>query len=155
MTMNAAASRHRLLPLSAYFGGSFLLHLLWENLQAPLYAGYLSFTQHFWICFRAAWGDLVFMAIIYAMIAFMYQDIFWITDKKVLCRPVAWISVILIGIALAIGFEEWAILIAHRWSYSPSMPLLPLINVGLTPVAQMVVIPPVSLLFSTRFTSAR
>lgn len=43
----------RWLPVAAFFGGSFLLNLLWENLQAPLYVGYTSFAQHFWICFKA------------------------------------------------------------------------------------------------------
>lgn len=52
---------HRLCAFFSFFGGSFLFHLLWENLQAPLYKGYTSFAQHFGICLKATFGDMVFM----------------------------------------------------------------------------------------------
>jgi len=42
---------------------------------------------------------------------------------------------------------EWSTIYAtHWWDYSPHMPLLPGVNIGLSPVAQMLVLPP--LIFS-------
>ena len=69
-------------PPALFFGSSFILHLLWENLQAPLYVGYTSFSQHFWICLKAtATGDLLFMLIIYAVLALVHRDLFWVANR--------------------------------------------------------------------------
>ena len=46
----------------------------------------------------------------------------------------------LIGVLLAVSFELWAIYAVRRWEYG-SMPLIPIIGVGITPVLQMVIVP--------------
>jgi hypothetical protein len=51
----------------------------------------------------------------------------------------------MLGSGLVIGvIVEWvAIHILGRWEYTTRMPVVPLLGVGLAPVAQMVVLPPV------------
>lgn len=142
---------HRLSALTAFIGGSFLLHLLWENLQAPLYAGFTSFRQHFWICFKATWGDLFFMFIIYASLAFVHRNPLWIADRSTYTHPATWVITLLLGILLAVSFELWAVYVDHRWQYAEAMPLIPVIKIGLTPVLQMLFIPIITLLFTSRF----
>jgi hypothetical protein len=142
---------HRWLPVSLFFGGSFLLHLLWENLQAPLYEGFTSFRQHFWICFKATWGDLLFMLTIYAALALVHRDPFWIADRAAYAHTATWVIALLIGIILAVSFELWAVHVAARWQYAEAMPLLPVVQVGLTPILQMLLIPVASLLLTSRF----
>ena len=142
---------NRLLPVSIFFGGSFLLHLLWENLQAPLYKGFTSFQEHFWICFKATWGDLLFMLTIYAALAIVHRDPFWIADRVTYAHSTTWVIALLIGVLLAVNFELWAVYVDHRWQYTEAMPLIPILQVGLTPILQMLIIPLVTLLLTSRF----
>lgn len=146
-----SVSANRWHSLSLFFGGSFLLHLLWENLQAPLYEGYMSLLQHFWICFKATWGDLLFMLTIYAALAIVHRDPFWVADRAVCTNSATWVIVPLIGVLLALSFEFWAVYVDHRWQYTEAMPLIPVLQIGLTPVLQMLIIPLVTLLFTSRF----
>lgn len=149
--MNAIVNSHWLRPVSVYIGSSFLLHLLWENLQAPLYADFTSFRDHFWICFKATWGDLLFMLTIYATLAIMHRDLFWIADRAAYSHLATWMIAPLIGVLLAASFELWAVYADQRWQYTEAMPLIPILQVGLTPVSQMFVIPLVALLLTSRF----
>lgn len=139
--------------LLAYFGSSFLLHLLWENLQAPLYDGFTSFQQHFWICFKATWGDLLFMLVIYVVLAVLYRNLLWASDKSAYAHPALWMIALLVGTFLSVGFEFWAVNVDHRWQYSEAMPLIPMLHVGLTPILQMLLIPVIVLLLSRSSTS--
>ena len=131
--------------LFTYFGSSFLFHLLWENFQAPLYQGYTSFNQHFWICLRAtATGDMLFMLIIYAVLALVHRDAFWIAHKTNY-TTMTWVIIILMGLLIGVSFEFWAVFIVHRWQYG-SMPTA--LGIGLLPILQMIVVPSITLLIS-------
>lgn len=149
--MTSHSVKERLRPLGIFFVAAFMMHLLWENLQAPLYEGFTSFQQHFWICFKAAWGDLLFMLAIYAALAALHRDLFWIADRSTYAHPATWIIAVLVGILLAVSFEYWAVNVDHRWEYTAAMPLLPFLHIGITPVLQMMVIPLGTLLISYRF----
>lgn len=151
MTTKTTLSGDRLLSMGIFLGGSFLLHLLWENLQAPLYAGFTSFQQHFWICFKATWGDLLFMFTIYSVLAMMHRDPFWVADRSAYAHPATWTITLFIGVLLAMIFELWAVYVDHRWQYTEAMPLLPILQIGLVPVVQMLMIPLVTLLLTSRF----
>lgn len=150
--MAHSLSVQRLRPLAVFFGSSFLLHLLWENLQAPLYEGFTSFGQHFWICFRATFGDLLFMFIIYAALAIIHRNLWWIADVSAYTYS-TWIIALFIGAALAVSFEFWAVYVSHRWDYTHMMPLLPLLRIGVFPVLQMIVVPVSTLFVTSRFSS--
>lgn len=140
--------------LLSYFGSSFLLHLLWENAQAPLYQGYTSFPQHFWICLKAtATGDMFFMVFLYLLLAVMHQDFFWPLEKSAYRHPATWLLPVVIGVLCAMSFELWAVYVTHRWTYA-AMPLLPIIGIGLTPVLQMVAVPLMTLGITERASSS-
>ncbi|MBI2523987.1 hypothetical protein HY464_01125 [Candidatus Peregrinibacteria bacterium] len=141
-------------PVAAFFGSSFLLNLLWENLQAPLYEGYLSFAQHFPICLRATFGDMVFMAVIYGTLAVVYRDIWWMANPRTYRHPATWTLTILTGTLLAVIFELWAVHVAQRWQYTGAMPLIPVVEVGLVPVLQMLLIP-LAILAATSYITHR
>ena len=44
------------------------------------------------------------------------------------------------GLLLGAGIE-WRALAAGRWTYTAAMPIVPLLNVGLLPVLQLLVLP--------------
>ena len=134
-----------------FFGSSFFFHLLWESLQAPLYAGYTSFAQHFPICLKAAVGDMFFMLVVYLALALIHRNFFWAAQRSSYAHPMTWVLPLFIGIFFAISFEWWAVYAAHRWAYG-AMPLIPILHVGVTPVLQMIVVPTITLILSARFT---
>lgn len=143
---------HQRVPaLAIFFGSSFLLHLLWENLQAPLYQGFASFQQHFWICLKGTVGDILFMLVIYATLAVVYRNSLWMNDRATYTHPATWILTPFVGILLAVSFERWAVYVDHRWEYMEAMPLIPILQIGLTPVLQMMLIPLIALLLTFRF----
>ena len=139
--MEKTISRQGFRKAIYFFALSFILHLLWENLQAPLFEGYHSFSQHFPMClFATATGDMLFMLIIYLVLAMVHKNVWWMSEEKVYHSAATWILPVLIGSLIGISFELWAVYVDHRWIYG-AMPMIPLIKVGLTPVLQMGLIP--------------
>jgi hypothetical protein len=49
------------------------------------------------------------------------------------------------GLSIGIAVEWAGVHLANRWEYTPAMPLLPWIDVGLAPIAQMLLLPPLIL----------
>ena len=119
---------------------AFVLHIIWENLQAPLFQGYESFVQHFSACFIGTIGDVIFTLFVCIMIALVKENFNWINtlNKKDL--------VVLIAVAFffSIGIEQRALLFG-RWDYADTMPIIPYLKVGLTPVLQMILLLPFSI----------
>jgi len=127
----------KLIALAALLSG--VLHLVWENAQAPFYAGYESFGQHFWICLAVIPGDVVITLLIYGLVAAWRRDATWPRQRR--WQDAA--AVALVGAAVAVALERHAIS-AGRWSYTAAMPVIPYLGVGLTPVLQMAILLPLS-----------
>ncbi|GAA4469765.1 hypothetical protein [Novipirellula rosea] len=125
-----------------YFASSFILHLIWENAQMPLFeSGDASLWDNFKMCLWAtATDDMFFMLTLYLTVALIHKNIWWICDRSTFIQPATWIVPVMIGVLLAVSFELWAVHATGRWIYS-SMPMIPVIKVGLTPVLQMTLIP--------------
>jgi|SRR3989344_1107660 len=121
------------------------LNFLWENLQAPLYAGYTGFIQHLSICSMATLGDLTIILFMYIYSSLIFKDVLWFQNlslKSVL-------SLLIIGVIVGVGIEKWALL-TDRWTYGYNMPIIPLLGVGLTPVLQMIILPILTFSFSAK-----
>lgn len=103
---------------------SFILNLIWENLHSFLYLGYKGGKITEFILLRATLGD----AIMITLISFPF--IFLNSFKKY-----TWI-IIPIGIILAVSIE-WYALGTGRWGYNEYMPIVPYLEVGLTPLIQL------------------
>lgn len=132
----------RLVLLVFYFGSSFLMHLVWENAQMPLFeSGDASLWDTFTMCLYAtATGDMLFMLTLYLTVAVIHKNLWWLSDRTAYLHPATWIVPLIIGVLLAVSFELWAVHAVERWEYR-SMPLVPVIHVGVAPVLQMIVIP--------------
>ncbi len=131
------ATRHPVLLAIVFIAAlAFFLNLIWENAQAPLYAGYGSFLQHFLACLRAVAGDVIITLLLFGAAALVNNGTRWMRQWSL---PTA----ALIGAAgalIAVLIELHA-LRTGRWSYTTSMPLIPLLNVGLLPVLQLALLP--------------
>ena len=119
-----------------------LLNYPWEFIQAPLFEG-MAERPH-WeavtACTQAALGDAVIMLIAYWGVAALGRGRAWIAAPG--WRDVLLFSSIGVGITVVI---EWLALRGAwlaGWTYSALMPVIPVLGVGLVPVLQWVVLPP-------------
>lgn len=120
---------------SLIFIYSLVLNIVWEFLHSVLYTSYMGKTITGFILVRAAVWDAVIITLV--------------------CIPFLWFSslqkrswlLIPIGIVIAIAIEYYA-LHTGRWTYAPSMPIIPLLNMGLTPILQLGITGYVSYLIS-------
>lgn len=119
---------------------AFALNLVWENAQAPLYQGYVSFWQHFWICLPASLWDAGYITVVYLAIKFAYRAVGLIQKTPDQEESVFGITTMIIVVALGFvtaGYIELRALAQGRWTYTDVMPLVPIIHVGLTPFLQL------------------
>ncbi len=114
---------------------AFLLHLVWENAQAPLYAGYQSFSRHFPMCLMGAIGDVGITLSVLALVWIFKKDTSWITTD--------FFMLAIIGFVIAVVIEQHALL-TGKWSYALAMPIIPSLKIGLVPAIQMTVLLPLS-----------
>lgn len=118
---------------------AFLLNLPWEFAQAPLFAG-LPAADH-WsgivICGQATLGDVVIALAAFWTVAVAGGGRTWITAP----RPRQITGFVLVGVSITIVLERLATTVLGRWTYADAMPIIPLIDVGVSPVAQWVIIP--------------
>ncbi|OGG43848.1 hypothetical protein A3G50_03040 [Candidatus Jorgensenbacteria bacterium RIFCSPLOWO2_12_FULL_42_11] len=116
---------------------SFALQIVWENLQAPLYAGFVSFSGHFPMCFWAAIGDVIISVGVLLFVILLKQASPMKFNKN------DFIALAIIGFVIAVAIEQNALL-AGKWGYNSAMPLAPYFRVGLAPVSQMTLLLPLS-----------
>ena len=121
----------------------FLINLFWEVEQAPLYEGFVSFSHNFFMCFIASIVDAVTILLIYAGFAAYYRDLSWLSRFR--WREAA--LTMAIGFLIALIYEKWAFAI-DLWSYTSRMPIVPGTDVGLLPVLQMMLLPPLTFYLS-------
>jgi hypothetical protein len=122
---------------SGIFVVSVFVHFLWEMLQSFAYAMdgqplMRTVLDHLW----ATAADGALMVLVYSVTALRCRNARWI-DRP---RPQDAFFVVGLGVVLAVAIE-WRALATGRWSYTSDMPVIPWLNVGLLPVAQMALLP--------------
>ena len=115
---------------------AFFFNVSWEILQMPLFKGAVYDWQHIMFCVLASVADFIMILIIYFGFALIYKNAFWVKNLKT-NRIILLLLTGGIGAALA---EVWQLSIG-TWSYASAMPLIPVVNVGLSPVLQFMILP--------------
>ena len=127
---------------------SFLLHFVWEFIQAPTYAGMIEMNH--WdgikLCTSATFGDVGFAMTAFWITSFLAKSRSWIVEPKA-SQILIFIA---IGIALTIGFEYYYTQVTFRWTYSELMPLVPPFGTGVSPLLQWIIVPLLVIWFSGR-----
>ena len=118
------------------------LHWGWETAHAVAYVETdLPFAERLWHCLPmavvdAAWsGGLVLLGLAVA--------------RVVRRRGAAWACIVAGGAISALAVEAFA-LRTGRWTYNDLMPILPIAGVGIWPVLQMSLLPPLALYLTAR-----
>jgi hypothetical protein len=91
-----------------------------------------------WHCFIASLGDGLLVLLIFAVgrVALRRRD--WFVQPGLR----GYLLMLGVGLTVVVGFEWVAVHIAKQWAYTSQMPLLPGLGIGVVPVAQMLVLPP-------------
>ncbi len=126
---------------------AFVLNLIWELAHGPLYEGYVYDFQHISFCTLASVADMLMALLLYMGFAFFLKDPFWIRRPSVY-RILCLMLVGATGAILAEMRHTWE----GNWAYADSMPLLPIVLVGLSPVLQFTLLPVVIYGLSARST---
>jgi hypothetical protein len=133
-------------PWAAIGGFALLLHFAWEMIQVPMYEG-MAARAHWpavlW-CTQAAAGDSVISMGAYAGAAVRERNRFWLRSP----RPASLLVFLGIGLLITVVLEwlnvhQWA-----RWSYSARM--VRVLGIGLSPVLQWTLLPPLTLWLARR-----
>ncbi len=135
--------------LAALFFIAVPLNFGWEIAQGFLYMGMSGIAESWWHCFVASLGDGVLVLLMHLMGWIVFGRSDWFTSPGV--KPYG----LMLGSGLLIGvMVEWgAVDILHRWQYTEQMPLIPGSGIGLIPVLQMIVLPPLIFAFVSRWGS--
>jgi hypothetical protein len=124
--------------LTAIFVVAVLINYLWELAQAPLYVGLEDFWATLWHCFMASLGDGLLVLGIFAVgWAILRQQAWFVAPGG---RGV--LVMVGVGLMLSVTIEWVAVHILERWAYTAWMPRVPRLDIGLVPVVQMLVLPP-------------
>ena len=111
---------------------AFLLHWIWEAIHAAAYVEstgpFLYRLRH---CLPMAGTDALWTLALWAIVTGAIQR-----------RNAAWrfTAVAALGAVSAVAVERVA-LADGRWTYNAFMPIVPIVDVGLWPVAQMAILP--------------
>lgn len=124
--------------LAAIYVIAVVFNLVWELAQAPLYIGMNDFRQSWRVCLLATLGDGLLVLLIFAVGWLLLRRRDWFVRPGV--RGYA--LMLVTGLVIAVSIELAAVNVMGRWEYTKQMPLVPGLGVGLIPVAQMLVLPP-------------
>ena len=129
---------------------AFLLNFPWEFLQVPLFAD-MAGAPHWTAikrCAIATLGDIAIMLIAYWFVAAVAGSRHWIAGPK------AAHLAMFVGAGVAITVViEWLALRGRwldGWGYSSLMPVVPGLGIGLSPLVQWLVLPPLAVWFVRR-----
>ena len=130
--------RQRGSTVAAIFVVAVLTNYLWELAQAPLYVSMESFRAVWWHCFVASVGDGLLVLGIFVAGRVALRRHTWFVHPGVAGYGVMVAAGLIIGVTV-----EWvAVYRSKRWIYTAWMPRIPGLAVGLVPVLQMLVLPP-------------
>ena len=134
--------------LRTYVGFAAAGNLTWEVIQLPLYTIWTTGTprEQAFAILHCTGGDVLIAIAALTMALVAVGDKHWPDEGSV--------HVLLLALALGAGytiFSEWLnVIVRKSWAYSPLMPIVPLLNVGLSPLLQWIVVPVFSLLAAKR-----
>lgn len=117
-----------------------VLNFAWEWAHMGLYGGCNTETTGIFI--MSAWataGDIMYVVGAVLLASLFKRNISWIKSPHI--YDIVGLASIGLGIAL---YVEYKALVFGTWFYLDAMPIIPWFEVGLSPVAQMTILLPLS-----------
>ena len=118
-----------------------LLNFPWEILQAPLFAGMANgpFIDAIRGCAQGTLGDAVIMLLAYWTVSGVAARRDWILAPS--GRQLTLFLTVGVLITAAIEWLATRGYWVQNWTYSPAMPIVPGVGIGLSPMLQWIVLP--------------
>lgn len=137
-----------LITLRRYIFCAAAFHLLWELAHLPLYTIWQTGTTRelAFAAIHCTAGDILIAMSTMLISLFLIGDSAWPAQKSGAVLAVA----IVLAVAYTI-FSEWLnIVVREAWAYRDIMPVVPVINTGLSPILQWIVVPSAAYAFAMR-----
>jgi hypothetical protein len=134
----------------AIFAVAVVVNFAWEMTQSVLFAPMGGWVFGTWRCFVASLGDGLIVLTITGAGWLIFRRGDWFV------RPGlgGYTLMATLGMAIAVLVEHWA-LATGRWAYTGRMLVIPVVHVGLGPVLQMGIVPPLALWVTVRWLEGR
>lgn len=127
------------LILAWLFIVSVVVNYFWEIGQGFLFEGMNSWKSIWWHCFVASLGDGLIVWLIHAVGWIIFKRADWFIEPGNKGYGV----MLMTGLIIAVVIEWGAVHMLQRWSYTADMPVIPGLNIGITPILQMLMLPPI------------
>lgn len=129
----------KILPrLAALFVFSVLLNFPWEVAQMPLYVEEGSWYEFALHCIVPSLGDGIIVMLIFCVGWRARRRSDWADQPD----GASYALMLVTGFSIAVVVEWLGFYGLKRWSYTASMPLLPGLGIGVVPILQMLILPP-------------
>ena len=115
---------------------AFVLNFVWELAQMPLYKNAPYDLAHIAFCALASVADVIMVLLIYFCFALIYKNPLWV---KTLTVSSIFLLILVGGLGAIVA--EMRHLSAGNWAYDDDMPIIPIGNVGLSPLLQFMLLP--------------
>jgi hypothetical protein len=125
---------------------AFGLHGVWEQAHVSLYRGYEDLSPFLPITLWATFGDVFYTLGVIGLVALFKGQLDWAGRAK--AKDFIGLAIIGFFVALLVEYKALAL---DRWAYTPAMPIIPFFEVGFSPVLQMTILLPLSILTVRRF----
>tara|TARA_R110002049_G_scaffold73512_1_gene190012 strand:- start:49 stop:567 length:519 start_codon:yes stop_codon:yes gene_type:complete len=138
-----------LLSLRRYFLVIAPLNLVWEVAHMPLYTLWQTGTTEeiVFAAVHCTGGDIL-IAMSALMLSLLIVGAGWPQGRTGVKRVV--VMTMALGVAYTV-FSEWLnIVVREAWAYSELMPIVPMIDAGLSPLLQWIVIPGLAFAWALR-----
>lgn len=122
----------------------YILHFTWEYLQCTAFFLHGSERPTIASMFIATTGDILIVFIVYIIVSLINHCLNWFSEDW---NFKVFILIALPSIIIAILIEVIA-LTTGRWSYTNRNPIIPVLNVSLLPILQMLLINPITFYLS-------
>jgi hypothetical protein len=82
----------------------------------------------------------------YLLMSFHYRNLNWIYESNIRHHAIF----VVMGVSYTLFREYINVYLRNSWSYSDYMPLLPYANIGVVPLIQWIILPPVIIFITKR-----
>ena len=140
--------RPRVAVLCRYLAFVAAANLVWETVQLPLYTIWREGSPYDLAVAVAhcTGGDVLIAAVSLALAWALVGGRAWPARRYGRAAAVA----LALGVAYTVFSERYNVGVRATWAYSDLMPMVPFLDVGLSPVAQWIVIPIAGFLWAGR-----
>ena len=140
------------LPETRLIAPGFPLHFAWETAQLPLYTLWREseWSYILYSLLHCTLGDMLILLACYEAVALLSRNRHWLGGTLLWKGPVFTI----LGVSYTVYSEINNVYLEKTWAYTEMMPLVPVMGVGLAPLLQWVILPPLMLWLLRRMSGA-